>query len=119
MLIQFDISGSFLKRLKYKNWKQNGGYAIRGNPRVLERSGRHIAVVKPITIDPKKLQEEVDKFFKSLIDIIRKNGIKDVFIPGGGTIPIPQFFLDFCRENGINIHVLTLENFDQYELWGE
>jgi hypothetical protein len=119
MLVQFDVIEVLLKRLKHGGWKQNGGYAIRGNPRVLERYGTHITVVKPIKIDPyKNLLDEIDKFFKSLIDIIIKNGIKDVFLPGGGTIPIPQFFLDFCRDNGINIHVLTTENIDQYEHWG-
>jgi hypothetical protein len=34
---------------------------------------------------------------------------------GGGTIPIPQFFLDYCRENGIDIHIVTTENIDQFE----
>jgi hypothetical protein len=115
-MIQIDIIEIFLKRLKSRGWKQNGGYAIRGNPRVLDRYGKRIAVVKPIKIDPfKVLQDEIDKFFRSLIDIINKNGIKNVFLPGGGTIPIPQFFLDFCKEHGINIHVVTDENIDQFE----
>ncbi len=114
-MIQIDVMEVLLKRLKNRGWKQNGGYAIRGNPRVLERYGKLIAVVKPIKIDPfKVLQDEIDKFFRSLIDIINKNGIKNVFLPGGGTIPIPKFFLDFCKENGINIHVVTNENNDQF-----
>jgi hypothetical protein len=107
-----------LKRLKNRGWRQNGGYAILGNPRVLGRKGKQIAVVKPIKIDPYKiLQDEIDNFFRSLIKIILKNGIMDVFLPGGGTIPIPQFFLDFCNENGINIHIITNENIDQFENW--
>jgi hypothetical protein len=114
-MIQIDVMEVLLKRLKNRGWKQNGGYAIRGNPRVLERYGKQIAVVKPIKIDPfKVLQDEIDKFFRSLIDIINKNGIKNVFLPGGGTIPIPQFFLDFCTENGINIHLVTNANIDQF-----
>jgi len=115
-MIQIDLMEILLKRLKRIGWKQNSGYAIRGNPRVLESSEKRIAVVKPIKIDPfKVLQDEIDKFFRLLINIILKNGIKDVFLPGGGTIPIPQFFLDFCRENGINIHIITPENIEQYE----
>jgi hypothetical protein len=114
-MIQIDVMEVLLKRLKNRGWRQNGGYAIRGNPRVLENYGEQIAVVKPIKIDPfKVLQDEIDKFFRSLINIINKNGIKNVFLPGGGTIPIPQFFLDFCKENGINIHVVTNENIDQF-----
>ena len=118
MLIQIDIIEIFLKRLKNRGWRQNSGYAQRGNPRILERSGKRIAVVKPIKVDPFKiLQNEIDIFFRSLINIILKNGIKDVFLPGGGTIPIPQFFLDFCNEHGINIHIVTIENVDQFENW--
>ena len=115
-MIQIDVIEKLLKRLKNKGWKQNVGYAIRGNPRVLERNGRSVAAVKPIKIDPFKiLQNEIDKFFRSLVDILNKNGIKNVFLPGGGTIPIPQFFLDYCRENGIDIHIVTTENIDQFE----
>jgi len=115
-MIQIDTIEILLKRFKNRGWRQNGGYAIRGNPRVLECNGIRMAVVKPIKIDPFKiLQDEIDNFFRSLINIILKNGIKDVFLPGGGTIPIPQFFLDFCNENGINIHIVTNENDDQFE----
>jgi hypothetical protein len=117
-MIQIDVTDVLLKRLKNSGWKQNGGYAILGNPRVLERSGERIAVVKPIKVDPFKIiQDEIDKFFRSLINIIIKNSIKVVFLPGGGTIPIPQFFLDFCRENGINIHIITNENIYEFEKW--
>ena len=117
-MIQIDLMEIILKQLKRKGWKQNGGYAIRGNPRVLEQSGRRIAVVKPLQIDPfKNITEQVEKFFESLIRIIQKNGIKDVFLPGGGTIPIPQFFLDFCKEMGINIHIIDTGNIEQYENW--
>jgi len=62
------------------------------------------------------LQDEIDNFFCSLINIILKNGIKDVFLPGVGTISIPQFFLDFCKEHGINIYVVTDENIDQLKI---
>ena len=117
-MIQIDITEILLKRLKNRGWRQNGGYAIRGNPRVLERMHERIAVVKPIKVDPFKIfQNEIDNFFRSLISILQKNGIKDVFLPGGGTIPIPQFFLDYCRENGINIHIITQENIDQFANW--
>jgi hypothetical protein len=118
IMIQIDLMEILLKRLKRKGWQQNPGYAIRGNPRVLERSGKRISVVKPIQIDPfKNLTDQVEKFFKSLIGIILKNGIKDVFLPGGGSIPIPQSFLDFCKEMSINIHILDSENIEQYENW--
>lgn len=117
-MIQIDVMEVLLKQLKIRGWRENGGYAIRDNPRVLERDGKRVAAVKPIKIDPFKLiQTEIDNFFRYLIDIINKNGIKIVFLAGGGTIPIPDFFLDYCRENGINILMVTNDNIDQYENW--
>jgi hypothetical protein len=75
-MIQIDLMEILLKRLKRNGWKQNGGYAIRGNPRILERLGIRIAVVKPIQVDPfKDLDDQIEKFFKSLIGIFLKNGI--------------------------------------------
>lgn len=115
-MIQIDTMEILLNRLQDKGFVQNRGYTQRGNPRVLERNGIRIAVIKPIKIDSfKGLGTEVDKFFRSLIEILQKNRIKDVFYPSGGTIPLPQFFLDFCRENGINIHGVTLDTLDQAE----
>ena len=115
-MIQIDIIETLLKKFKQTGWKQNGGYAIRGNPRVLDRNGKKIAVVKPISIDISKgIQNEIDKFFRSLADIIVRNGIKDLFLPGGGTVPIPPFFIDECRRNGVNIHIVTRENIDDFD----
>ncbi len=115
-MIQIDTMEILLNRLQDRGWLQNRGYTQRGNPRVLERNGTRIAVIKPIKIDPfKGLATEVDKFFRSLIKIIQKNGIKDIYYPSGGTIPLPQFFLDYCRENGINLHGVTLDTLDQVE----
>lgn len=120
MLIQIDTIEILLKRLKSRNWKQNGGYAIRDNPRVLERSSNVIAIVKPIKIEPNKSTfDEIDKFFHTLIRTIVKNKIKNVFLPGGGSIPIPPFFLDYCKEHGIDIHVITNDNLNQFENWGD
>jgi hypothetical protein len=114
ILVDVDFTQTLLKNLKKSGWKQVGGYSL-GNPKVLERSGKRIAVARPIRIDPSKvLRDEIDKFFKSLKNIVEKNAIKDVFLPGGGTIPLPQFFLDFCKEHNINIHVVTLENVNDF-----
>jgi hypothetical protein len=67
-MIQIDTMEILLNRLQDRGWLQNRGYTQRGNPRVLERNGTRIAVIKPIKIDPfKGLATEVDKFFRSLI----------------------------------------------------
>ena len=51
MLIQINVIEFLLRKLHDKGWRQNAGYAIRGNPRVLECNGRKIAVVNPIRIN--------------------------------------------------------------------
>jgi hypothetical protein len=113
ILIDLDFTQTLLKNLKKSGWKQVSGYSL-GNPKVLERNRERIAVVRPIRIDPSKvLQDEIDKFFKSLEKILEKNAIEEVFLPGGGTIPIPQFFLDYCKKHNIQIHLVTVENFNQ------
>jgi hypothetical protein len=119
-MIQIDIIGIFMKRLLTKGWNQNRGYGQKDSTRVLERNGIHIAAVKPIRINSiKTLESEIEKFFKTLMGIIQRKGIKIVFLPGGGTIPVPQFFLDFCKKNGVEIHILTAENIDQHQDLGE
>lgn len=116
--LQEDLMGSFIILRKYEGWKENGGYAIRGNPRVLMRNSQRIAVVKPILIDRKKnIENHITKFFDSLKRILANNSIKDIFFPGGGTIPIPKDFIDFCKLKGITIHFITNDNFDKYVNW--
>jgi len=113
-MIQIDILGIFINNLLSKGWNQIRGYGQKDSTRVLERNGIHIAVVKPIRINSiQTLESEIEKFFKTLMGIIHRKGIKNVFLSGGGSIPIPQFFLDFCKENGINIHLLTTDNIDE------
>jgi len=122
MLILIDNSEILLNRMKINGWKQNGGYAIRGNPRVLEKGNDRLIVVKPIRIDPfKVLKDEIDKFFESLKRIIGKlkslgKSISGVYLPGGGTIPLPKWFRDFCKENGGEILIYSDENVLKLEI---
>ena len=44
-MVQKVLMEVLLKQLKIRGWKQNGGYAIRGNTRVLESQGKRIVVV--------------------------------------------------------------------------
>lgn len=117
-MIHIDCSDALFEGFKRNGWRQNPGYAIRNNPRVFERGSERIAVVLPIRVNVRNgIQNELDKFFKTLEKIILKNGIRDIFIQGGGTFPMPEFFKDFCRINGINIHVITEENVFEYDNW--
>lgn len=106
-----DLSKAILEQLKKRGYKQNGGYAIRGNPRVLTNGMSAVAVVLPIMVDPtKSIPNQVDKFFKTLMDIIAKNRIQHVVLPGGGDIPIPPDFDVFCKKNGIKVYVISENN---------
>jgi len=74
----------------------------------------NIALVLPLDIDPRNpIQTQVDTLFQNLITALNKNKVTDIYFQGGGTIPIPDFFRNFCRENGIKIHIVTDENFTE------
>jgi hypothetical protein len=105
------------KRMNKAGWKDNPGYSMAGiGIRIRQKSGKSVALVPILRIDPfKSIQEQIDKIFIALTKAITKNGIKSIFISGGGTIPIPKSFLDFCKEHGINIHIVTIENVDEYD----
>ena len=117
-MINIDVTDALFDGLRRNGWKHNPGYAIRNNPRVLERGTERIAVVLPIRVNVQNgIQNEIDKFFTSLEKIIRKNGIRDIFIQGGGSYPMPDFFDDFCKQNGITIHVVTPDNVLNFDNW--
>jgi hypothetical protein len=57
-------------------------------------------------------QNEIDEFFKRLISEIRLRGITNIVFRAGG-IPIPDFFTDWCQQNGVNIQILPDEELDR------
>ena len=118
IMIQTHVINTLLERLRVKGWKQNGGYAIRGNPRVLGKGGRTIIVVLPVNIDPQEgVNSQVDDFFRSLMKIADKLTSTDVFLPEGGSIPVPPFFIDFCKGLGIKIHYVDIDSLPKYDKW--
>ena len=117
-MLNIDVTDALFDGLRRNGWKHNAGYAIRNNPRVLERGTERIAVVLPIRVNVQNgIQNEIDKFFTSLEKIVMKNGIKYIFIPGGGSFPMPSFFEEFCKQHGITIHVVTPENVFELNDW--
>ena len=57
-------------------------------------------------------QNEIDEFFKRLISEIRLRGITNIVFRAGG-IPIPDFFTDWCQQNGLTIQILPDEELDR------
>lgn len=122
-MILIDPTAALLQRLE-KDWKPIGGYS---NPVVLERKRNehmkeYVIVIRPLSIDfdkcsrlPNGLQDEIDTFFKTVIDIIEenslKNRVKEVILPGGGPAPVPRPFKLYCnKEIGIDYHFVMYDS---------
>ncbi len=107
----------FLNRLKDRGWRNNNlkGYTDNAT-HVLRRGDTNIVVVETINIDTSAIDisPQIDGFFIRLMEIILKADAKEIFLPGGGDVPIPEFFKEFCRENGIDINILTNESVREY-----
>ena len=59
--------------------------------------------------DPATAGQLIDDWFRQMQDVLRdlkkRFGGVDVFFEGGGTVPIPDWFRDWCAQEGINITV--------------
>lgn len=53
-------------------------------------------------------KRDVDEFFRRLINEIRLRGIKTIVFKSGG-ITIPDFFINWCKENNVSIEILDEE----------
>ena len=79
---------------------------------LLERETNCLVCVENVYMDASiDLTSQVDSFFKRLERILEKSNSKALFLPGGGDIPIPDFFKEFCIKHNIDYYVVTLENF--------
>lgn len=115
-MIIIDLTPVVLERLRNSGWKENMGYTLKNNPRILEKDGKRIAVVGVLSLKGSlSIKDQVETFFKKMEKILTKNtDIKEVHIYGGGTIPIPPTFIDYCNTNGIKISFFDHENIDGY-----
>lgn len=59
--------------------------------------------------DPATAGQLIDDWFRQMQDVLRdlkkRFGGVNVFFKGGGTVPIPDWFRDWCNREGINITV--------------
>ena len=57
--------------------------------------------------------QDTDKFWQDIQAAIRAGGNpREIIFLGGGTIPIPDWFRDWCRNQGIGITILVPEEID-------
>jgi hypothetical protein len=69
-----------------------------------------IPKLTPISSSPEDIDDMFTKIQDGLKDVLAQGGtISDLYLPGGGTTPIPDWFKDWCRQNGIRLHVMDVE----------
>jgi hypothetical protein len=102
---------------------RQAGYAVRRwrhgvmGTQVYERNGRAIVVIPSIELPPPVIQpisQSVSDYFKRLCDVLsglgKKFNVSDLFLPGGGDVPVPEWFKDWCKKNGIRIHIIDSDS---------
>ena len=77
----------------------------------VQRSNGTISGIMRDTNFAEMNQNEIDDFFRRLISEIRLRGITNIVFRAGG-IPIPDFFTDWCQQNGVTIQILPDEELD-------
>ena len=117
MSVFIDVSKIFIKELKKIGWVFNEVYHQRGknDPRILKKNGVNIMVAVPIQIDElRNMHKETHKYFTNIhtsIDKLSKKGqvIKEITFQSGGTVPIPDYFKEFCDKNNVEIKFINEE----------
>lgn len=60
------------------------------------------------------LSTSVDAYFeslrKALADLMKRATLTDLILPGGGSLPLPAWFIDWCQHNGIRLHLLDADS---------
>ena len=97
---------------RYRRWN----YPIFG-ARVYEKNGNGVVVITTIDIPPSNIQpigHSIDDYFRRLQKVLNDLGkvlhLSDVYFAGGGNIPIPDWFRDWCNCNGIHLHIIDTDN---------
>jgi len=114
-MIQINVMRTFQNRLRDRGWKNINvrGYTDK-DIKVLKRADNLIIGIENIHVDASgDIIAQIEVFFKSLIEIIERTHAKEIFLPGGGDIPLPKFFKEYCDKNSIAIQIVTQENYSK------
>jgi hypothetical protein len=112
-MIEINVMRTFLNRLRDRGWKNINvrGYTDK-DIQVLRRGDQSIIGVENINVDASvDIRLQIDELFNNLIEIIKRTDAKEIFLPGGGEIPVPYVFKEYCRVNGIEIHFVSMESY--------
>lgn len=113
-MIQVNYTKNVIEELnqrgyKHKKWRHGalGSAVYIGTPHQKPK-----VVIKTIEVPPPSIQPlhaSVDDYFRRLqsllVGIISALGPVDLFLPGGGSIPVPSWFQDWCRDNQVHIEI--------------
>lgn len=115
-MLRINIMRGFINRLRDAGWKNiNVRRHTSLDNQVLKRGEKTIVCIEQIQLDGSlDFSPQIEGLFKHFIELIRRSRSLDIFLPGGGEIPIPSFFEKYCRDNGIKIHIISRENIDEY-----
>lgn len=69
------------------------------------QSGLKIGVVRQMKVKSEKRRDITD-YFNRLIKEIKVLGLGKIVFRKGGTIQIPEFFNEWCRQNGVTIEII-------------
>ena len=116
-MIKINLMRTFINRLTDRSWKN---IRVRSSnledAHVLTRGKQTIICLKNIYIDTTvNIQPQIDELFNNLADLINKTDAKDIFLPGGGDIQIPNFFSKYCEDKHVKIHLITPESLNNYK----
>ena len=121
MLI-IDISWALEDWLRANGWTRRLAPYPRGSAgRLFSKGNRRIIYVPYIPIKPSlgtSITQQCDDFFRRLCDALtrllqRGIAIGPIVFQGGGNIPIPKWFTDFCAEHSIIIIVIKPDDFNE------
>lgn len=105
-----------MNRLRDSGWRNiNVRSHTSLDNQVLQKGEKVIVAVEQIQLDGNfDFRQQIEALFKHLIEIIRRSGANEIFLPGGGEITLPDFFEEYCRRHGIKIHLISEENIEKY-----
>jgi hypothetical protein len=103
-----------------EGWRPLGGLfrRNRNNPQIYARNGRHVVLFGPIRVSPESLldpnhlpslQDEFEVYLEKIreelekhIDALQPKDLTIVFTKGGA-LQVPDWFMDWCKQNGIRV----------------
>jgi hypothetical protein len=108
MRIHIDRAKQLVDELSKRGWWRLGHQTFDSYPYYMCNKYA-ISITQNIRLNPSKsIDENIDRYFKRAMSRIAKYGVRKFIVFGGGSgIPIPQYFIDYCKQNGVQIELVS------------